>query len=96
MKITRAKSFEDKDGNWQKFEIELTDDDLIPMELEANPAVQFTLLEIKAEQCLNAFLLRIGELDEDKAIETSNMLQEFRKSLLETPTLKLRNRDNKS
>lgn len=65
MKVTRGRTFE-KDGAWEKLEVELTTEDLLPTEAALEAHLQPLLLEIRADQQLVSFTHRLGEMsDED-------------------------------
>lgn len=88
MKVLRGKYFEDEDGVWQKIEVELTEDDLLSEEAEAPDHTKPTLLEIRAEQYINAFLAREGVISEEQLADKKNSLSSLRTMILSTPALR--------
>ena len=81
MRVVRGRTFE-KDGVWDKLEVELDQNDLLPAEKSARAQVQPLLLEVRAEQQLIAFLSRAGQISLSEASEASAALKKQRENLL--------------
>lgn len=90
MRVVRAKSFEDKNGDWQKIEIEMTSDDLLKEELDASPASRPTLLELRAELFLIASMHRLGNISAAEAQKSAENIEQIRAALLGSPALRSR------
>lgn len=90
MRIVRAKSFEDRNGDWQKIEVEMTSDDLLKEELEASAASQPTLLELRAELFIIASMHRLGNISSEEAQKLAENIEQIRLALLGSPALRSR------
>lgn len=85
MKVTRGRTFE-KDGAWEKLEVELSTDDLLPAEAALEPHLQPLLLEIRADQQLVSFTHRLGEMSDEDMREASLALRQARRRVLSMST----------
>lgn len=83
MKVTRGRTFE-KDGAWEKLEVELTTEDLLPTEAALEAHLQPLLLEIRADQQLVSFTHRLGEMSDEDMRAASLALREARRRLVAT------------
>lgn len=81
MKVTRGRTFE-KDGAWEKLEVELSTDDLLPEEAALEPNLQPLLLEIRADQQLVSFAHRLGAMSSEDMHEASKVLREARRRVV--------------
>lgn len=81
MKVTRGRTFE-KDGAWEKLEVELSTDDLLPEEAALEPNLQPLLLEIRADQQLVSFSHRLGAMPTTEMREASEVLREARRRVV--------------
>lgn len=82
MRVARSRTYETKKGVWEKIEVELDHDDLLPDELAAAPHAHPQLLENRIEKHLTMSLLQYGQLTQDEAAQRIAELDAFRKSLL--------------
>lgn len=85
MKVTRGRTFE-KDGAWEKLEVELSTDDLLPAEAALEAHLQPLLLEIRADQQLVSFTHRLGEMSNEDMREASRELREARRRVVAMST----------
>lgn len=81
MKVTRGRTFE-LEGVWEKVEVELTTDDLLPEESAVEAHLRPLLLEIRADQQIVSFAHRLGSIDDVKAREASDALKAARRRVL--------------
>ena len=87
MKVIRGKSYEDDDGNWNKIEIELTEDDLSLEEGKASETAKPILLELKAETYIVSFLVNNKAIPAQKGKELIDYYNTIRAGFIGTPTL---------
>ena len=95
MRVMRGKTFEGEKGVWEKIEVELDTDDLLPEEQIAADQVKLQLLEIRADKHLLLFLSRSNKISKDDAQQQLKELNEYRDKLLsikQKTTLKPRRR----
>jgi hypothetical protein len=85
MKVTRGRTFE-KDGAWEKLEVELSTADLLPAEAALEPHLQPLLLEIRADQQLISFTHRLGEMTDEDMRDASRELREARRRVVAMST----------
>lgn len=78
----RGKTYERPDGSWEKIEIELEGQDLLPEEQGAPTEVQPQLLELRVERHLVIYLRRAGKLSEEEAKAHLSEIDSYRKKLL--------------
>lgn len=93
MKVVRSKTFQKKDGTWEKVEVELDSSDLLDDEKSCPEVIQPQLLEVRADKAIYLMMERIGTLSQDEVLEECQKLDEYRKTLLKVkPKPKLRKR----
>lgn len=97
MRVMRGKTFEGKDGVWEKIEVELDSGDLLPDEQSAADQVKLQLLEVRADKHLLLFLSRSGRISKEEAKAKLDELESYKAQLLKIrkkPTLVPRRREN--
>lgn len=82
MRVMRGKTFEAKNGMWEKIEVELDSNDLLPEEKNSPPQVQMQLLEVRADYNLVLFLARHGHMSKEAAQEKLDELKEIKEHLM--------------
>lgn len=96
MRVMRGKTFEGKKGVWEKIEVELDGNDLLPDEQAASDQVKLQLLEIRADKHLLLFLSRANQISKEEAKQQLQHLNDYRDKLLKVKsktTLRPRRRD---
>ena len=99
MRITRGKTFQNKDGSWDKVEVVLGFDDLPSVILEATPASHHPdLLNLKAERVLTTMMQKTGQFDEvsirEQLKSIDDQLTKLPKKVAPKVTLKRRHPDD--
>ncbi len=93
MRVMRGKTFEGKKGVWEKIEVELDGNDLLPDEQAAADHVKLQLLEVRADKHLLMFLKREGQISSSEAQKKLETLDGYKKRLLKAnPSTVLRRR----
>jgi hypothetical protein len=82
MRVMRGKTFEGNKGVWEKIEVELDFNDLLPDELAAPKQIQLQLLEIRADRNLILFMSRHDRITKKEAAALLEELQDYKNSLL--------------
>lgn len=82
MRVLRGKTYQVKKDSWDKIEIELDSNDLLPDEQGAPLEVQAQLLELRADKNIVLFMRRSGKLSQEEAENLLSELAEHRKVLL--------------
>lgn len=93
MRVLRGKSYEAKRGVWEKIEVELDSNDLLPDEQTAPLEIQVQLLELRADRNIVLFMRRAGKLTKEEAEDLLAELSAYRKTLMSLkpqPELRLR------
>lgn len=81
MRIMRGKSYEGRDGHWEKIEVELETQDLLEDEKKFPEYLWPILLELRAEQHIIMFMLRNGKISKEDAKAKSEELKAVRRNL---------------
>ena len=82
MRVMRGKTFEGNKGVWEKIEVELDSNDLLPDEIDAPKQIQLQLLEIRADRNLILFMSRHDRITKKEATKLLSELQDYKKDLL--------------
>ena len=82
MRVMRGKTFEGEKGVWEKIEVELDTNDLLPDEQTAADQVKLQLLEIRADKHLLLFLSRANKIPKEEAQSQLKSLNDYRDKLL--------------
>jgi len=83
MRVMRGQTFEGPNGVWEKIEVELDSNDLLPDEKAAADQVKLQLLEIRADKHLLLFMSRSNRIDSQEAKSKLAELDMYKKKLLE-------------
>lgn len=82
MRVLRGKTYESKKGVWEKIEVELDSNDLLPEEQDAPQEVQIQLLQLRADKNIILFMKRSGKLSKEESTALLEELSDYRKALI--------------